>query len=99
MNAQDAEKLAATCWNATSDTPFAACTIDHQLRLSSVVNSIEEQLLLSKPPATNIAGLEKFEAEVIHQLTALVPAVTGVVTGESAEEDSDKKAKKVAKKK
>lgn len=65
----DAEKLAQQCWDKTSSTPYSACAIEHQLRLCTVVTSIEEQLTSAEPLA-GVEGLQDFEAEVLKALTA-----------------------------
>lgn len=75
MQHRDAEKLAQECWDAHYEPPFAACQIEHQLKLCSVVNSIEEQLQKESPlPGADVEGLADFEAEVIKRLTAPAPA-------------------------
>ncbi len=76
MNYRDAEKLAEESWDAVSDLPFVLTTVDHQLRLVSLVNILEEQLAKSHTfTSTGSAGMEEFEAEVVRRMTALAPVL------------------------
>ena len=103
MNHQDADKLAQEAWDAVGDIPYVATTIDHKLRLCTIVNSIDEQLAKeSGRPSTGSAGLEDFEGEVIRRLTALAPVAKELVPEENEAAADDKKVatkKPIAKKK
>lgn len=78
MNSVDCDKLARECWDATNDeVVYEATTMDHQLRLCTIVGIISEKLEQGavEPLTTNSVGLEEFEAEVIRRLTALAPVI------------------------
>lgn len=75
MNSRDAALVAEAAWNKSKgaeDPDFKGASLEHQLRLQSLVNTIEAYVESGRSgeSPTGVVGLEAFEEAVVSELVA-----------------------------